>query len=82
MKNRQFLFFLFLAILSVKSVYDSSTPMMPMSDYTSDFRVFSCWECFEAKGVMCHDKDHQSMIRVTGSSNFGHGVCCKPGSKN
>jgi len=28
---------------------------------------------------MCHDKDHSSMLQVTGSSNRGHGVCCKPG---
>ena len=27
---------------------------------------------------MCHDKGHESMISVTGSSNFGHAICCKP----
>jgi hypothetical protein len=27
---------------------------------------------------MCHDKDNASMISTTGSSNKGHGICCKP----
>jgi hypothetical protein len=27
---------------------------------------------------MCHDDNYKSMIAVTGSSNWGHGVCCKP----
>ena len=36
-----------------------------------------CWECFEAEGKMCHDVDHGSMIAKTGSSNSGHGVCCR-----
>ena len=26
---------------------------------------------------MCHDKKHQSMISVTHTSVYGHGVCCK-----
>ena len=26
---------------------------------------------------MCHDKNYNSMMLVTGSSNFAHGVCCK-----
>ena len=28
---------------------------------------------------MCHDKANKSLIKVTGSSNPGHAVCCKPG---
>ena len=27
---------------------------------------------------MCHHKTHKSQITVTGSSNPGHAVCCKP----
>ena len=50
-----------------------------MSDYSKDYRTLSCWECFQAKGKMCHDKNYDSMIVETGSSNFGHGICCKPG---
>ena len=57
--------------------YDSSE-LVPMSEYSYDFRTLDCAQCFEAKGKMCHDKDYQSMIKVTGSSNIAHGVCCKP----
>lgn len=49
-----------------------------MSNYKEDYRTFSGWECFKAEGKFCHDKIHESMILVTGSSNFGHGICCKP----
>ena len=28
---------------------------------------------------MCHDVAHGSLIAKTGSSNIGHGVCCKQG---
>lgn len=27
---------------------------------------------------MCIDDQQQSMILVTGSSNYGHAICCKP----
>ena len=57
--------------------YDSS-PLVKMADYDKNYRTLSCWECFEAQGKMCHADDYTSMIRVTGSSNIGHGVCCKP----
>ena len=72
------LFCLLMTINEVKAAYDSSA-LVPMKEYSADYRTLSCWECFEAKGKMCHDKDHGSMIGVTGSSNIGHGVCCKPG---
>jgi hypothetical protein len=62
----------------VKAAYDYSE-IVPMSSYDKDYRTLSCWECFEAKGVMCHNKNYDSMILETGSSNFGHGICCKPG---
>jgi len=48
-----------------------------MSEYSLNYRTFSCWECFEARGKMCIDQNYQSMIRETGSSNRGHGICCK-----
>ena len=57
--------------------YDSSK-LVPMSEYQYNYRTLDCWECFEAKGKMCHDKNYNSMISVTGSSNIAHGVCCKP----
>lgn len=57
--------------------YDSSA-IVPMSEYAYNYRTLDCWECFQAKGKMCHKKDYSSMIAVTGSSNIAHGVCCKP----
>lgn len=27
---------------------------------------------------MCISRNYSSMIEVTGSSNYGHGICCKP----
>ena len=48
-----------------------------MSLYTSDYRTLSVWECFDAKGKFCHDRNYDSMMLTTGSSNKGHGVCCK-----
>lgn len=32
----------------------------------------------QAEGKMCGKKDGSSNIAVTGSSNQGHGICCKP----
>ena len=71
---------IFLAIVFetdyVRARYDKG-PLVDMKDYKDNFRTLDCWECFEARGKMCHDKDYSSMMRVTGSSNKGHGVCCK-----
>jgi hypothetical protein len=68
-------------VYGVRAAYDYSD-LVPMSQYSKDYRTLSCWECMDAEGKMCHDRDHKSMILTTGSSNFGHGVCCKPGSTN
>ena len=71
----------FLSILALiqktEGFYDPTKPIVKMADYKSDHRTMDCWECFEAEGKMCHDVDHGSMISRTGSSNKGHGVCCK-----
>ena len=67
-------------VCSVGAQYDYNE-LVPMSEYDRDFRTLSCWECFEARGKMCHDTDHSSMFQITGSSNRGHGVCCKPNFK-
>jgi len=32
----------------------------------------------QAEGKICGKKDGSSNIAVTGSSNQGHGICCKP----
>lgn len=66
-----------IAFSGVSGQYDRS-PLVSMKDYSKNYRTFSGWECFKAEGKFCHDKDHDSMAKVTGSSNFGHGVCCKP----
>ena len=57
--------------------YDYS-PVIKMRDYKYDYRTLNAWECFEAEGKFCHDKNHKSMVLATGSSNYGHGICCKP----
>lgn len=49
-----------------------------MSEYTKNYRTLDGWECFKAQGKFCHDENNNSMIQVTGSSNAGHGICCKP----
>ena len=61
---------------SVHARYDKG-PLVDMKDYDKNYRTLDCWECFEARGKMCHDKDYSTMMKVTGSSNKGHGVCCK-----
>lgn len=61
----------------VAAVYDYSE-LVPMDEYSENYRTLDCWECFWARGKMCHDTDYSSMFKVTGSSNRGHGICCKP----
>ena len=62
-----------------RAAYDQTKPIVDMEDYSKNYRTLDCWECFEASGKMCHDKNHKSMIHKTGSSVYGQGVCCKPG---
>ena len=77
MKSGFFLLFLYLNDF-VQGQYDYS-PLVPMDEYEKDYRTLNCWECFQARGKMCHDTDYSSMMLTTGSSNFGHAICCKPG---
>ena len=46
------LFLEFLRFGIVTAVFDPSK-VVPMADYSQDFRVLSCWDCFEARGKMC-----------------------------
>lgn len=62
--------------------YDSTTPIVLMNDYSKEYRPLDCNECIAAEGKMCGNSDGSSIIKVTGSSNRGHGVCCKPDSKD
>lgn len=69
--------FKFLSFAIVKAAYDY-TPLVPMEDYSSNLRTLDCWECFESRGKVCSSRNNTSIIQITGSSNFGHAVCCKP----
>ena len=44
-----------------------------------DWRTLNCWECFEAKGKICHDEDYLRMTSVTNSRDPGDQVCCRSG---
>ena len=70
---------IFAGLLSTAQAGYDYSPIVPMEEYKDNYRTLTGWECFEAQGKFCHDKDHGSMVAVTGSSNFGHGICCKPG---
>ena len=50
-----------------------------MADYDFDYRTLNCWECFEAQGRMCHEKnyEHHKIFDLLLSANRGDGVCCK-----
>ena len=37
----------------VLAYYDSTKPIVNMVDYGKEYRTLNCWECMEAKGVMC-----------------------------
>jgi len=52
-------FIISVIISAVRSAYDYG-PLVPMSEYDKEFRVLSCWECFEAEGKMCRNKDSKS----------------------
>lgn len=68
---------LLMGLSFVMAQYDYS-PLVPMWNYTKEYRTLTCWECFEAQGKMCFRMDGKSMMLETGSSNRGHGICCKP----
>jgi len=68
---------LIFALPLISAIYDNSK-IVDMKDYKKNYRTLDCWECFEAKGKMCHHKSQKSMMKETGSSNAGHGICCKP----
>ena len=69
---------------------DRQSPIVLMSEYVpsyiperngyhpENFRLLNCWECYQAQGKMCIDKEHDSLYEITKSSFFGDGFCCKP----
>jgi len=50
--------------------------------HSEDFRALNCWECFDSKGKICHNKDASKHKKLLDNTNLGHGICCKPGSTN
>jgi hypothetical protein len=51
-----------------------------MSDYDQNFRALDCWDCFEAQGKTCHNRDASKHKELIGKDSNFLGVCCKPGS--
>lgn len=47
------------------------------SNYPKDFRILDCWQCFEAQGKVCMDKDHQSLIQHIETTKSSAIFCCK-----
>ena len=69
------------ALFSTAQAADGYVPYKEgdlMADYSKDYRALDCTECIQAQGKMCGKKDGSSVISITGSSNPGHGNCCKP----
>ena len=53
-----------------------------MSEYKDYYRVLDCWQCFLAKGRMCHHARYESLLFTTKSGNKGLGICCNPSATN
>lgn len=57
------------------------SPLVPMSEYnnveTPGYRVLNCFECFEAQGRMCIDRNYKTLFYKTHSSNEANAICCK-----
>ena len=63
----------------VSCQYYDPSPLVPMSQYTNDYRTLSCYECWFAQGRMCVSRTSDTMFDYTGSTNYNHGICCKTG---
>lgn len=75
-----------LAKVAVDAVFPGSK-IVPMSEYSpspfckdcpKDFRVLDCWQCFEAQGKVCMDKNHRSLYYHMETSKAGAVFCCDP----
>ena len=42
-----------------------------------DFRILDCWQCWQAQGKVCMDRDHGSMAHFIRTTNTGATFCCK-----
>lgn len=45
-----------------------------------DFRIGDCWQCYQAKGRMCVDKDGKRLDKHMRNTKPGVGFCCSPDS--
>ena len=53
-------------------------PLVDMKDWTEGYyRILDCFECFTAKGRMCHKTDFSSTAFDTWESNRALSFCCK-----
>ena len=64
-------------------------PVPPMSEYEPSIecpdcprglRIGDCWQCFEARGRMCIDKDGKGLFNYMQTTKPGVGFCCAPDS--
>ena len=73
--------FLILLYLNLNKITTHESFYYDMRTYTSrDYRLLSCWQCFDACGKICKNKNNEPMTPLTQSYNAGHGICCWPDS--
>ena len=36
-----------------------------------------CWQCFDNKGRICHQKDYKNMFNYTNRTSPAIGICCR-----
>lgn len=75
---------------------DFDAPIVPMDEYVpsytysqfdqyyipKNFRLLNCWECFQAQGKMCIERDlkfHGGIMSHTTTKSRGDAFCCKQG---
>ena len=69
------------AICSLFSVTDAYYKnLFDINTSKGDYKVYNCWDCFQARGKMCHNENYSKHKRITKSSNLADAICCKPGS--
>jgi hypothetical protein len=58
---------------------DYVPPNDQWTTYPDNYRVLDCWQCFQAQGKVCMDKDHQSLFNTNHieTSKKGQIFCCK-----
>ena len=70
----------YLFLVKLVNAYFDPSPIVPMSEYKSDYRVLDCHQCFEAKGKFCHHRKYAVTLHDTKEANRGYAFCCKQDS--